>query len=97
MIAPNATARCRTCGTALTPRERQKEAAEAQAAMQAACDAFNATHAVGDVIRCWTGPREGAPVLRVIKAPAEILRGHTAVVFVSGGGGCIALSHISDA
>lgn len=62
--------------------------------MQAQCDAFNKRHAVGDTIHVWTGPREGTPVERTIRAPACILSGHTAVVYVNGGGGCIALSHV---
>ncbi|RUX22147.1 hypothetical protein EOA27_04345 [Mesorhizobium sp. M2A.F.Ca.ET.037.01.1.1] len=64
--------------------------------MQADCDAFNRRHAVGDVIRVWTGPREGDPVERVTTSPACILGGHTAVVYVKGGGGCIALSHVES-
>lgn len=91
-----ATARCRHCGAGLTARGKEKAVAEHLAAMQAECDAFNASHSVGDVIMCWTGPREGPPTGRMIKAPAQILSGHTAVVYVIGGGGCIALSHVSS-
>jgi hypothetical protein len=65
--------------------------------MQAECDRFNAKHKPGDVIRCWTGMRnDGDPVERVVRAPgALILNGHTPVVYVSGGGGCIALSNVA--
>lgn len=91
-----ATARCPGCGLGLTFKGREKVRAEHQAAMQAACDAFNAAHPVGSTIMCWPGIIEGEPVERTIKAPgATILSGHTAVAYVSGGGGCIALSHIS--
>lgn len=63
--------------------------------MQAECDAFNASHKPGDVIMCWPGVREGLPVERTVREPgAVILSGHTAVVYVTGGGGCIALSHV---
>lgn len=89
-----ASARCRHCGAALTARQRAKDAAEALAAMQAACDRFNARHAIGATVMCWPGPREGAPVPRTVSGPACVLSGHTAVVYVSGGGGCIALSHV---
>lgn len=64
---------------------------------QAAVDAFNARYAVGDTIHVWTGPREGDPVARRIREPgAVILSGHTPVVYVSDGGGCIALTHVRD-
>jgi hypothetical protein len=63
--------------------------------MQKQCERFNAAHAVGDTIRCWTGPREGEPVERKVRYPAMVLSGHTAVVYVEGGGGCVALSHVA--
>jgi hypothetical protein len=66
------------------------------AAMAKAVAAFNQRHAVGDVILCWPGLREGKPVPRTILSPANILSGHTAVVYVAGGGGCIALTHVAD-
>lgn len=65
------------------------------AKMQAQCDAFNAKHAVGDTIYCWTGQIEDPPVPRTIRSPACVLSGHTAVVYVLGGGGCIALMHVA--
>lgn len=72
---------------------RPRRTTEAQ--MRAACDLFNRTHDVGDTIWVWTGVREGKPVERTIAAPgAHILSGHTAVVQVHGGGGCVALTHI---
>ncbi len=65
------------------------------AAMQRAVDQFNARYKVGDSIRCWPGARDGDPVARTIVEPgAHILGGHTPVVQVSGGGGCIALTHV---
>jgi hypothetical protein len=62
--------------------------------MQRDCDDFNAAHAIGQTLKVWSGPREGAPVEREMSGPAYILGGHTAVVPVRGGGGCIALSHV---
>ncbi len=64
--------------------------------MQTACDHFNRLHAVGDTIRVWTGPREGKPVERTVRYPASILGGHTPVVYVEGGGGCVALTHVES-
>ncbi|MER9421289.1 hypothetical protein NKI88_02360 [Mesorhizobium sp. M0317] len=75
-------------------RRRPKQQTPEQ--MQAACDAFNATYAVGNVIECWTGPREGRPVEREIRHPACVLGGHTPVVYIAGGGGCVALTHVAD-
>ncbi|TIX28783.1 hypothetical protein [Mesorhizobium sp.] len=63
--------------------------------MQDACDRFNERHAVGDIIRCWTGLREGEPRERRIRYPACILSGHTAVVYVYGVG-AIALTHVKE-
>lgn len=61
--------------------------------MQKLCDDFNARYAVGQSIRFWTGPREGNPTHEgVIRFPAEVMGGHTPVVYVEGEG-CIALSH----
>ncbi|MGJ4855561.1 hypothetical protein ACN6KF_001507 [Labrys sp. La1] len=70
---------------------RPKRLSPAQ--MQRACDKFNAAHAVGDKILCWPGSKQVAPSEFTISGPAGILGGHTAVVYVSGGG-CIALSHV---
>lgn len=61
---------------------------------QAVCDRFNASFAVGDTIRVWTGPREDEPVVRKVRHPAVVLSGHTPVVYVEGGGGCVALTHV---
>ncbi|MFY9293299.1 MAG: hypothetical protein WAP03_21760 [Methylorubrum rhodinum] len=63
--------------------------------MQAQCEAFNAKHRVGDTIHVWPGPIEGEPVPVKIRFPAQVLGGHTPVVYVTGGHGCIALSHVN--
>jgi hypothetical protein len=64
--------------------------------MQAECDRFNEAHKPGDVIKCWPGVREGEPVERTVREPgAVVLSGHTPVVYVSGGGGCIVLEHVA--
>jgi hypothetical protein len=66
-----------------------------QAQMRAACDLFNRTHSVGDTLRVWSGLREGEPTERTIAEPgAYVLGGHTAVVQVKGGGGCVNLTHV---
>lgn len=63
--------------------------------MQAQCDRFNAGFKVGDEIRVWSGLREGEGRLVQVREPgAYVLSGHTPVVQVAGGGGCIALTHV---
>lgn len=63
--------------------------------MQAQCDAFNVKHAVGSTILVWPGAIKGEPVSVEIRYPAAVLGGHTPVVYVTGGHGCIALSHVT--
>lgn len=65
------------------------------AKMQALCDVFNAAFSEGDEIGVWSGLREGSPrKVKVGEAGAYVMSGHTPVVQVIGGGGCIALSHV---
>lgn len=86
--------------TTMSPKERAARRRDARVTtdeMQAACDAFNAKHKPGDTIECWPGVREGKPVQRTVREPgAVILSVHTAVVYVTGGGGCIALTHVAE-
>lgn len=67
-----------------------------QAEMQAACDAFNARHKVGGEITVCTGARGENPRPAKITYEAQILGGHTAVVYTSVGG-CVALTHVMSA
>lgn len=67
------------------------------AQMQAACDAFNAKHSVGDTIMVFTGLIGENPKDVQVRYPAEIMGGHTPVVYVTGGGGCVALTHVQGA
>lgn len=63
--------------------------------MQKQCDDFNARYEVGQPIAFWTGPREGTPTHEGrIRFPAEVMGGHTPVVWVEGKGS-IALSHVA--
>ena len=58
------------------------------------CHDFNSRYAVGDAIKFWTGPREGNPTHEgTIRFAADVLGGHTPVVWVEGKG-AIALSHV---
>lgn len=63
--------------------------------MKAAVEKFNRTHAIGDTIHFRPVHGESHTREVTITAPgAHVLSGHTAVVQVSGGHGCVALSHV---
>lgn len=66
---------------------------------QALADKFNRQFPVGTRVRYWTGAREGMGKVSVTRSEAQVLGGHTAVVWVDGyrdgdPPACIALSHI---
>jgi len=56
-------------------------------------DAFNAIMGVGDPIDYWEILGEGDPKRYTTRAPAEVLSGHTAVVWVNEKSGCLSISH----
>jgi hypothetical protein len=55
---------------------------------------FNVKNPVGTQVRYWTGFREGDGIVSKTKTAAQVLGGHTAVVWVEGEASCISLSHI---
>lgn len=55
---------------------------------------FNSRHLIGTPVRYWKGAREGDGKTSKTRTGAQMLSGHTAVVWVEGEGACIALSHI---
>lgn len=70
-------------------------------AMQQACDLFNSKHPVGSDVLVWPGfthDHEGSSIAgrdaKVVAPGAYVMGGHTAVVQVDGGHGCIALNHV---
>lgn len=65
-----------------------------QAQMLKACHDFNVRHQVGDTITVYTGLIGENPQEVQIRYAAQILSGHTAVVYVTGGAGCVALTHV---
>jgi hypothetical protein len=73
------------------PHHNPKRHAEAQ---QRICGVFNAVNPVGTVCRYWTGAREGAGKLAPTRTQAQMLSGHTAVVWFEGEAGCVSLSHV---
>jgi hypothetical protein len=54
---------------------------------------FNLKHPVGTKVRYYSGVKDGKPSEGKTSGPADLLGGHTPVVFVEGVG-AIALTHI---
>lgn len=61
---------------------------------QRAVDQFNKRYPVGTKVRYWTFLREGAGAEGETRSVAQLLSGHTAVVWVTGHPACIALTHV---
>jgi hypothetical protein len=59
-----------------------------------AVETFNRTTPIGSPVRYWTGARVGGGRVSVTRSEAQILSGHTPVVWVEGHSGCIALTHV---
>ena len=57
---------------------------------------FNKAHPVGTAVLAWTGVIDPnvKPLGTLTRSEAFVLGGHTAVVFVEGVSGCIALTHV---
>lgn len=69
-------------------------AQEFQANLDAA--AWNRKHPVGTSVRYWRGVREGTGADGRTRSEASVLGG-TAVVWITGCSGCIALTHVDPA
>lgn len=62
---------------------------------QAEVDEFNRLHAEGTMVEYWRGLRQGEPSGKgKTRTAAQVLSGHTAVVWIEGCSGCISLSHV---
>lgn len=58
-------------------------------------DDWNRNHPIGTRVCYWRGVRDSGPGREgKTESMAELLGGHTAVVWISGVAGCIALSHV---
>ncbi|GAA0495209.1 hypothetical protein Ade02nite_19050 [Paractinoplanes deccanensis] len=55
---------------------------------------FNRDDPVGTPVRFWPGVRSGEGIESATRSSAQILSGHTPVVWVEGHAGCIALTHV---
>ncbi len=65
--------------------------------LQSTVDRFNARYPVGTRVRCWKGAggRHKPSSLTRTVTRASVLSGHTAVVWVEGETGCIALTDVA--
>ena len=59
-------------------------------------DTWNRDCLIGTRVRYWTGVREGEGKVSTTRSKAEVLGGHTAVVWIEGVAGCVALSHVKN-
>ena len=60
-----------------------------------AAAAFNATYPIGTTVRYWKGTKDGNPTGEgVTTHEATVLGGHTAVAWIRGCSGCVALTHV---
>lgn len=74
---------------ALLPPRTSQAKAEAEAA------AFNAAHPIGTLVRYWRMDRVGEPSGQgETYWQATVLGNHTAVAWIDGCSGCIALTHV---
>lgn len=71
----------------------QNEQMRGELAAQAVAE-WNETHPVGTPVTYWPGVREGNGKASRTRTPAQVLNGHTAVVWVDGYSSCIALTHV---
>jgi len=57
------------------------------------CAKWNERFPVGTKVRYWTGVREGSGTVSVTRSEAQLLC-NTAVIWIEGVSGCVALSHV---
>jgi hypothetical protein len=62
--------------------------------LQAVCDAFNARTKVGDEVMVKIDGR-AEPMRTKTRSPAQVLSGHSPVVWLEGVSGCYLLTHVS--
>lgn len=64
--------------------------------VQEAVREFNRAFPIGTKVRYWRGARTGPGEIGRIAALAKVIGGHTAVTWIEGCPGCIALTHIEE-
>ena len=66
------------------------------AALQAQCDQFNQTHPVGTAVTVQLDFRD-EPFTTVTRSTAQVLSGHSAVIWLEGVTGCYLLDRVTPA
>ena len=85
-------------GSADLGKEIESMKQKTLAVLQKEVDDFNAAMPVGTMVRYWKMDRVGEPSgSGKTRTPAQILSGHTAVVWIEGCSGCISVSHVEVA
>jgi hypothetical protein len=75
------------------PTQRERQLEDRVAALEV--ENFNLKHPVGTLVRYWRGEHAGRPSGEgPTTHAADLLGGHTPVVWIAGCSGCIALSHV---
>jgi alpha-ketoglutarate-dependent taurine dioxygenase len=68
---------------------------QSAAQLQAACDKFNATHQVGAAV---TVQLDGGEIRETVTtSEAQVLSGHSAVIWLKGVSGCYLLNRVASA
>jgi hypothetical protein len=65
--------------------------------LQAMCDRWNAAHPVGTLVEYAEVKGLTPPTRHATQTPAQVLSGHTPVVWLEGKRGCVCLDHCRPA
>nr|WP_221374336.1 hypothetical protein [Actinoplanes polyasparticus] len=65
-----------------------------KAADRKTVERFNRDNPIGTPVRYWPGVRSGEGRRSTTQTAAEVLSGHTPVVWLNNVSGCIALTHV---
>jgi hypothetical protein len=87
----------KTKNSVAPPKAGAKPKRKTEAQLQAQCDEWNRTHPMGCDV--WYHPVIGEPGCSKYptrEMAAYVLGGHTAVVFLEGKSGCVALDALTD-
>ena len=81
---------------AITKRARRIQAEKMQQEMQRTCDEWNSEHPVGTPVMVKLDGQD-TPVETVTRSKAQILSGHSVVIWLEGVSGCYLLTHVRAA
>jgi len=75
------------------PVPRRNKAQLQAALIQSECDAWNAKHPEGTTVSFEEVIGDGETFRGTTKSEAQVLSGHTAVIWLNGKSGCVCLEH----